>query len=106
MEFDFSEETNLLRESASRFLKEKCSAFTVREQLLTEEGFSPDIWQGMAELGWMGLVFDEKYGGYEGDFFDLFVLDRSLDQTQRRRSLAIPRLHRGGEIGSDLICKS
>jgi alkylation response protein AidB-like acyl-CoA dehydrogenase len=39
-----------------------------------EKGYSPDLWKKMADLGWQGLVFPEKYGGTESSFLDLSVL--------------------------------
>jgi alkylation response protein AidB-like acyl-CoA dehydrogenase len=45
-----------------------------------ERGYSPDLWRKMAEIGWMGLVIPEKYGGAEFGFLDLALL---LEETGR-----------------------
>jgi alkylation response protein AidB-like acyl-CoA dehydrogenase len=29
----------------------------------TPLGYSPEVWKKMAELGWIGLVIPEEYGG-------------------------------------------
>jgi len=39
-----------------------------------EQGYSPELWKEMAELGWLGLPFPEKYGGGGFSFLDLIVL--------------------------------
>ena len=39
-----------------------------------DRGFTPELWKGMAELGWMGIMLPEKYGGIGGSFTDLVVL--------------------------------
>jgi alkylation response protein AidB-like acyl-CoA dehydrogenase len=39
-----------------------------------EKGYSPILWKKMAELGWMGVLLEEKYGGSEGTFLDLSIL--------------------------------
>ncbi|MEC7536243.1 MAG: acyl-CoA dehydrogenase family protein, partial [Pseudomonadota bacterium] len=52
MNFDFSEEQNLLREQARRFLSHRADG-TAREILEGEAPFDRDLWCGMAELGWM-----------------------------------------------------
>jgi alkylation response protein AidB-like acyl-CoA dehydrogenase len=39
-----------------------------------EKGYSPDLWKKMADLGWQGLAFPEKYGGVGSSFLDLTVL--------------------------------
>ncbi|MBU2547936.1 MAG: acyl-CoA/acyl-ACP dehydrogenase [Proteobacteria bacterium] len=74
MEFSLNEETVILRDSARRFLKERCPISTVREVLSGDAGYSSQAWRDMADLGWLGLIHDEAYGGFGGSFFDLFVL--------------------------------
>ncbi len=69
-----SEEQEILQKSARDFLTEKCPKSLVREMEKDEKGYSPELWQEMAGLGWMGLVFPEKYGGGEMSFLDLAVL--------------------------------
>jgi len=39
-----------------------------------EKGYTPELWGKMAELGWMGLIIPERYGGIEGSFLDIAVL--------------------------------
>jgi len=73
MDFDFNETQNILLNSAKSFLaKEAKDLF--REVEKTDEGYSADIWQKMAELGWLGVVFPEEYGGIEGNFLDLVLI--------------------------------
>ena len=74
MDFEFSEEQNMLRKFARDFLVDKCTKEYVREMEADEQGYSNDIWKEMAELGWMGLVFPEKYNGGDMSFFELTVL--------------------------------
>lgn len=74
MDFSFSEEQELLRKASREFLRENCPKSFVREMEEDEKGYSPQLWQKMAELGWMGLILPEEYGGAGGDFLDLVVL--------------------------------
>lgn len=74
MEFGFSREQKMLRKSFSEYFAKKCTPENVREAIQSEEGFLRKIWKDMAELGWLGLTYDEKYGGTEGTFLDLFIL--------------------------------
>ncbi|MFC1920024.1 acyl-CoA dehydrogenase family protein, partial [Chloroflexota bacterium] len=46
----------------------------VREMEEDDKGYPPELWQKMAELGWLGLVFPERYCGTGGSFLDLVVL--------------------------------
>jgi alkylation response protein AidB-like acyl-CoA dehydrogenase len=81
MDFSLSEETTLLKNSAERFLQEKCPPSLVRELIKDDTGFSKEIWREMAELGWLGLIYDEKYGGSEGTFFDLLILFEEIGKV-------------------------
>lgn len=81
MDFSLSEETILLRNNAQRFLGEKCPSSLVKELAKDEKGFSTAIWKEMAELGWLGLIYDERYGGIGGTFFDLAVLFEEMGKA-------------------------
>jgi len=74
MEFSLREETRMLKSNAEKFLKEKSPGSFVKNILKEEKGYSPALWKEMADLGWLGLIYPEAYGGSGGDFFDLFVL--------------------------------
>jgi alkylation response protein AidB-like acyl-CoA dehydrogenase len=69
-----SEEQEILQKTARDFLIEKCPKSLVREMENDEKGYSPQLWKEIADLGWMGLVFPEKYGGGNMSFLDLAVL--------------------------------
>ena len=74
MNLDFSEEQLMLRESARDFLSKRLPKKTVKELEESQFGYSPEMWKEMADLGWMGLVIPEKYGGAGMAFLDLAVL--------------------------------
>ncbi len=63
MNVGFSEEQQLLRESARDFLARECPMSLVRAQMDSPTGLPDALWQGIAELGWLGLLVDEAYGG-------------------------------------------
>jgi alkylation response protein AidB-like acyl-CoA dehydrogenase len=74
MDFGLSEEQEMLKTSARDFLQKECPKKLVKQLDESDEGYSPELWRKMAELGWMGLPFPEKYGGGGGSFLDLVVL--------------------------------
>ncbi len=74
MDLAFSEEQEMLWKSARDFLANKCPKTLVREMEEDEKGYSPELWKEMAELGWLGLPFPEKYEGGGMGFLDLIVL--------------------------------
>lgn len=74
MDFNLSDDAVMVKDSAARYLKDRCPGSTVKEIISSEEGYSKDIWKEIADLGWLGYIYDEKYGGSGGSFFDLFII--------------------------------
>jgi alkylation response protein AidB-like acyl-CoA dehydrogenase len=74
MDFQFTEEQDMLRNFARSFMEDKITKEYVNEMEKDELGFSEDVWKEMAEMGWMGLVFPEEYSGQGMGFFELAVL--------------------------------
>jgi Acyl-CoA dehydrogenases len=74
MNLTLSEEQEMLKKAARDFLADKCSKKAIKQMQESEEGYSAELWQEMAELGWMGLAFPEKYGGGGMGFLDLSML--------------------------------
>lgn len=80
MNLSLSEEQEMIKTSARDFLTDKLPKTAVKEMEESEHGYSPELWQEMAGLGWMGLAFPEKYGGADMGFLDLAIL---LEETGR-----------------------
>jgi alkylation response protein AidB-like acyl-CoA dehydrogenase len=74
MDYSLTEEQEMLRKMARDFLSTECPKSLVREMAEDETGHSLELWQKMSEIGWLGLVIPEQYGGGGGSFFDLVVL--------------------------------
>ncbi len=74
MDFGFSEEQEMLRSSARDFLAKEAPMTYVRKMMDDERGYTDDLWRKMAELGWMGLVLPEEFGGSGLDFVDMVVV--------------------------------
>lgn len=66
MDFEFSEEQRMIRETARRFVDEEVIPF--ERGFDAEERFPADIIKKMAPLGFMGAVIPEKYGGAGLDY--------------------------------------
>jgi alkylation response protein AidB-like acyl-CoA dehydrogenase len=81
MDFGFSEEQEMLRSSARDFLAKEAPMTFVRAMMEDEVGFTGELWRKMAELGWMGLVLPEQYGGSGLDFVDLVVVLEEMGRT-------------------------
>lgn len=74
MDLRYTEEQEILRQTARDFLATECPKTLVRELEQSEKGYSPELWKKMAELGWMGLIIPEEYEGIGYTFQDLAVL--------------------------------
>ncbi len=74
MDFNYTEEQDMLRTMARDFLTDKCPKTLVKELEESEKGYSPELWKEMVELGWMGLIIPEACGGTEMNFLDLAVV--------------------------------
>ena len=74
MDLGLNEEQEMLKTSARDFLQKECPKQLVKQLDESDAGYSPELWRKMAELGWTGLIFPEKYGGSGGSFLDLIVL--------------------------------
>jgi len=74
MKLALTEEQEMLKKTALDFLADKCPKTFVKQMEESETGYSRELWQEMAELGWLGLAFPEKYGGGDMNFLDLAVL--------------------------------
>jgi alkylation response protein AidB-like acyl-CoA dehydrogenase len=81
MDFGFSEQQDLLRASARQFLERECPPDVVRRLSDAPQGYSADLWQKMAELGWMGLILPETYGGSGLRFVDLTILMEEMGRV-------------------------
>lgn len=74
MDFSFSEEQLLLKDSIDKFIMSDYDFESRRQLVASEQGYSSDHWAMFAELGWLGLAFKEEDGGYGGTAADLMVM--------------------------------
>ena len=74
MDFGFSEEQEMLRDAAKRFLADNCSTKFVRQMMADDSAHDPGFWRKLVDLGWPGLLIPEEYGGQAGTFLDMTVI--------------------------------
>jgi len=64
MEFRFTDEQQMIRETAEAFLREQSDAAAVRRAMATEQGFEPALWEELAgNMGWSAMHIPEEFGG-------------------------------------------
>ncbi len=74
MDLGLTETQQLLRNTAKEFLETECPSSYVREMEEDERGYTPEMWQKIADQGWLGLAFPEEYDGAGLGFMDLNIL--------------------------------
>ncbi|MBV9828650.1 MAG: acyl-CoA dehydrogenase family protein [Alphaproteobacteria bacterium] len=81
MDFDFTEEQRLLRDSIERLLADHY-AFEKRKTYLAEpDGWSRTLWAQYAELGMLGVPFAEEHGGFGGGGIETMLVMEALGRN-------------------------
>ena len=121
MNFEFSEEQDLLREQAQGFLNDNSPLSVVRRVLGSEEPYDADLWQKIVEMGWTATVIPEEYEGLGLSYLELSVIAEELGRhlspvpfsssvylateaimlagSEEQKSQYLPKLASGGAIG-------
>jgi alkylation response protein AidB-like acyl-CoA dehydrogenase len=81
VDLGLSEEQTMLKTMARDFLTDKCPTTLVKQMEEDERGYSTELWKEMVELGWMGLVVPERYGGAGMTFLDLAILMEEIGRA-------------------------
>ena len=74
MDFSFTEEQTLLRNSVSKFLADNYAFEAFKKISRSDSGWSREIWKQLAELGLMAAPLPEAYGGLGGGPVDTMVV--------------------------------
>lgn len=81
MNFEFSEDQNMLREQAQNFLRAKSDSKAVRKILESDEPYDQALWKGIIDLGWTGVTIPEAYGGIGLGHLELCVIAEELGRS-------------------------
>ncbi len=85
MDFEFSADQEMLRESVRRFLADKAPISYVRDAYETDGGQSSlghdDVWAGLRDIGAIGLLVPEAHGGAGMGMVDAAVVLEELGRA-------------------------
>src|SRR5271156_1542210 len=81
MNFEFSDDQKQLQTEARRFLEAKCPPAAVRAVMESGEPFDRALWAGLAEMGFLGVVIPEQYGGLGLGYLELCVVAEELGRA-------------------------
>ena len=74
MDFIFSEEQQLLRDTVQKYIG-KDYGFEARKAIMSSKsGFSEKVWAQFADMGLLGVAFAETHGGFGGSAVDTMLV--------------------------------
>ena len=97
MNFELSEEQQMLVDSISKFLNNDYDFDTRRKIAATELGYSADNWRMFAELGWLSVPYAEESGGFGGSAVDLMLMMEAFGKALITEPF-IPTVILGGRL--------
>lgn len=74
MDFNFSDEQNMVRDGLSRLIREQYDWDTRRANIASEAGWDPKFWAQLAEMGMLAAPFSEEDGGFGGGALETLVV--------------------------------
>ena len=81
MDVKLSDEQQMMVEAAREFLQASCPLAKVRQWEKLPDGYPAEIWARMAEMGWLGAVYPESYGGMGLGNLDIMFLMREMGRV-------------------------
>ena len=128
MDLSLTDRQETLKNTAREFFERECPTTLVRAMEGDARGYTTDLWEGMAGLGWVGLPFPSEYGGSGGTLTDLAVLLEEFGRalapgpffnsvavvglavldagSERQRSELLPRIADGSLIATAALLES
>lgn len=74
MDFSFTSEQDMLRDTVARLVREQYDFETRRKVAKSDAGWRPQMWAQFAELGLLGAPFSEAEGGFGGGPVEAMIL--------------------------------
>ncbi len=74
MDFDLSDEQRLLKDSVDRMIADRYGFEARKGYRTAPDGWSREIWTQFADIGLLGLPFDEAHGGFGGGAVDVAIV--------------------------------
>jgi len=78
MDFNYTQEQQMLQDSIEKFLEKNYRFETRREIIAARQGMSAPVWEGFASLGLLGLPIPQEYEGFGGSAVDMMIVMEAL----------------------------
>ena len=75
MDFAFTDEQQMIRDTAEAFLKDTSTSEAVRTAMVSELGYDAELWQRLCgEMYWQAIHIPEAYGGLGLSYIELIAI--------------------------------
>lgn len=74
MDFALTEIQEMFKNTAKSFFEKEATVTRLHEFEKSDLKYSPELYKELADLGFLGLIIPEKYGGSDGSMMDLAVV--------------------------------
>ena len=78
LDLGLTESEEMLKKAALDFMKRDVPKPVIQSLQESETGYTPELWQKAAEMGWLGIIVPENYGGTGGSLTSAGVLLEAL----------------------------
>ena len=102
MDFGYTDEHQMLKETLEKFFLERYSDSLREENFESEQGYSNAIWNELCELGVLAALITEEQGGFGGKGDDITIIFQSLGYalaTEPFLSAGVLGLRLAAELG-------
>ncbi|MCJ7837857.1 MAG: acyl-CoA dehydrogenase family protein, partial [Burkholderiales bacterium] len=98
MDFIFSDEQQQLRDSLQKYISKEYGFEARKAIIASKQGFSDKVWAQFADMGLLGVAFDEAHGGFSGT-----SVDTMLVMTELGRGIVVEPYFSTVVLGGSLV---
>jgi alkylation response protein AidB-like acyl-CoA dehydrogenase len=74
MDLKLNDDQSMMKKVAAAFLKAEAPSYAITDWFQKKIGFLPELYKQTAEVGWLGMMLPEKYGGAGASCTDCAVV--------------------------------
>ncbi|MAE95034.1 MAG: acyl-CoA dehydrogenase [Deltaproteobacteria bacterium] len=81
MNLEFSDDQKFVQQTARDYLEEHATLDKCRAVLEGSGTHDPELWKGVAEMGWLGAAVPEEYGGAGLGYLELVLISQEVGRS-------------------------
>ena len=78
LDLDLTESEKMLKKSALDFLRRDAPKEVIQSLQESDTGYTEELWRMVAQMGWLGILIPEQYGGTGNSLTSAGVLYEAL----------------------------